>query len=54
VKQDLLSQRVQAVALLLDLHRRAVDERQQECARVALLWRRDMLRNMREKRGYES
>jgi len=39
--------------LLLDLHRRATTERRWEFARLSLLHRRDMLRAMRSKRGYE-
>jgi len=50
---ELLVARVLTSELLLDLHRRAVIEKRWNFARCSLILRRDMLRAMRARRGYE-
>lgn len=46
-------QRIYAAELLLDFYRRGMAERNFQFSSIALNHRRDMLRAMREKRGYE-
>lgn len=54
MNRDRVVQRILISELLLDLYNRAKRDRQWVFSRVALAHRRDILRAMRAKRGYES
>ncbi len=54
ISVKLVTQRVMLLELLKDFYQRSVKERRMEETRKVFIARRDLLRAMREKRGFES